>query len=417
MRTKLCKGALCLLLTSATALGFMVSHVAALSHSFAPNDPAFSQFHSTYQQIGAPEAWQANLPCSSVKVAVLDTGVTENADLKGLVVAQHNFVDGSNNAADDNGHGTKVASIIASRLNDNFGVPGLCPGAQLIVGKVSDSSNNTTSNRIIQGINWAVDSSAGVINLSVAESPGYPVDPTMKAAIQRAVSRGVVVVMGAGNNGSSDPSSNNWASESPEAIRVAGVDVSNAIYPASNHGSWVDIAALYSFPVDNLTGIWGTAGGTSFAVPQAAAAAAQLLAFSPGLTPDQAKQKLMSSGTKVPGLDVGCSCVLNLNSALLATGYKPATTTSTAQTTLTAPAETARLTLSVKGGGSARVGSSAKCSHVCTLRLQDGARLTASAYPKHGWRFGSWSGLCKGVKPRCSLKVKTGRLGVRFIKK
>jgi thermitase len=178
----------------------------------------------------------------------LDTGANLNNDLKGLIVGQINLAGNNNDITDTLKHGTMVASIIGATMGDKLGVPGICPGVQLLIAKVTDSSNRTSGALLASGLQWALAQGARVINVSLGESPGGPPDENVRNAVQLAVSRGTVVVMAAGNTGSSDPTSNSMASSNDAAIRVGGARLDNSVDPGSNRGAWVDLAAPFTFP-------------------------------------------------------------------------------------------------------------------------------------------------------------------------
>lgn len=140
-----------------------------------------------------------------VEVAVIDTGIDmEHEDLMDRIQDGYNAITGANenDYADDskNGHGTHVAGIIAATGNNGIGI---CGGAgafpiSILPVKVLDSAGVGTMYDIAQGIKWAVDNGAEVINLSLgARLPDFPV--TLAEAVEYAQSNGVVVVAAAGN--------------------------------------------------------------------------------------------------------------------------------------------------------------------------------------------------------------------------
>ena len=156
-----------------------------------PDDPYYSyQWHldnPEYGGINSEEAWALNhqTPGQGVIVAVLDTGVAyENYGsqyLQAPDLAQTSFVptedcwDFANSDAhpnDDNGHGTHVTGTIAQSTGNNLGVAGVAYKATIMPVKVLDNSGSGTVQWITDGIYWATDHGAQVINMSL----GWPVD-------------------------------------------------------------------------------------------------------------------------------------------------------------------------------------------------------------------------------------------------
>jgi hypothetical protein len=417
MRSKLYMlGALCLLIA-----GCATAAALAASSGFTPNDPGYNDYRQYYEQVGAPASWSAVLPCKNVKVAILDTGANLNNDLKGLIVGQINLAGNNNDITDTLKHGTMVASIIGATMGDKLGVPGICPGVQLLIAKVTDSSNRASGALVASGLQWALAQGARVINVSLGESPGGPPDENVRNAVQLAVSRGTVVVMAAGNTGSSDPTSNSMASSNDAAIRVGGARLDNSVDPGSNRGAWVDLAAPFTFPASWDGDVYGTVNGTSFSTAVVSGAVAQLLSYQPNLTPDQVKKYLMSSCTQTIDKSlIACGGVIDIPAALSAAGFAPTQSTTTSQTSTTATKTNttpkATIRIAVSGGGTIRVGNSVKCSRSCTTSFVAGATVRVAATATRKSRFVSWQGLCKGNKPKCSFTAKTGTVYAKFKK-
>ncbi|MFI6817678.1 S8 family peptidase [Nonomuraea sp. NPDC050328] len=125
------------------------------------------------EQIGAPHAWQQGWAGKGVTVAVLDSGYdAAHPDLKGAVVQERNF-SGDPDISDPFGHGTHVASIVASRGEKYRGV---APGASPAIGKVGGRSGMTDST-VLAGMEWAaLEVKAKVVNLSLGAVDGVELD-------------------------------------------------------------------------------------------------------------------------------------------------------------------------------------------------------------------------------------------------
>ena len=193
----------------------------------------------------------SNTPKGNTKVAVIDTGVTAIPDLSGQVITGYNFINNSNNANDDNGHGTFVTSIIASRVNNSAGIAGVNDRVNIIPVKILDSEGKGFLSDLVQGIQYAIDQNVNIINLSLASTSFSPV---LNNIIELAYQRGIIVVAAAGNSGTNitspsvSPLNNdgnkNWV------IGVGAIDNRNNRPSYSNYGLGVDVVA----PGDKIIG-------------------------------------------------------------------------------------------------------------------------------------------------------------------
>jgi len=268
-----------------------------------PNDPGFS-LEWGMSKIQAPAAWSISHGSSSVAVAILDTGISAtHPDLAGKVVQQVNF---SSSATLDDvfGHGTHVAGIAAAVTNNGLGVAGLGWNTSLMNVKVLGDNGFGSYSAIAQGITWAADNGAQVVNMSLS---GTTASSTLERAVNYAWSRGVVVAAAAGNNGSSTPV---YPAYYANAIAVAATDSVDHLASFSDFGSWVDVAApgvnIYStYP----GGGYAYLSGTSMAAPYVAGEAALLFATlvdtnGDGVLNDEVRSCIQASADNV-GLPIG----------------------------------------------------------------------------------------------------------------
>jgi serine protease len=200
------------------------------------NDPCFKyQWH--LRQIHAPEAWALGTGKGAV-VAVIDTGVTQVADLAGTrFVPGYNFLANNANAADDHGHGTHVAGTIAQTTNNKVGVAGVAPDVAIMPLKVLSARGSGSVSAIAQSIRWAADHGANVINMSLG---GPSPIATMANAIKYARNKGVVVIAAAGNDGKGRVG---YPAAYPGVFAVAATQFDESTTFYSNWGPEVDIAA------------------------------------------------------------------------------------------------------------------------------------------------------------------------------
>ncbi len=242
--------------------------------------------------LSATTAWAAG-SASSQLVAVLDTGVDgAHPDLAGVVVPGKDLVASGDARTDPNGHGTHVAGIIAALGGNGIGGAGLAQGAHVLPVRVLDASGLGNDGVVAQGVLWAVEQGATVLNLSLAgDSPSA----LLTAAIQHALDKGVVVVAGSGNSGEKgDPVL--YPAATPGVIAVGAVNRDSARPAWSSTGSHLALVAPGASIVSTVPGggyeAWS---GTSMASPFVAAAAALLKQAEPRLTPAQVRARLMSS--------------------------------------------------------------------------------------------------------------------------
>ncbi len=226
-----------------------------------PDDPWFASQWGL-NKIQAPLAWDITTGSSSVCIAILDTGVELNhPDLAGKIVASKNFTT-SSTANDVGGHGTHVAGIAAAITNNKVGVAGLGYNSTIMNVKVLGDDGYGSYSWIAQGIIWATDNGAKVINMSLG---GTSASSTLESAVNYAWNKGVVVVAAAGNEGTSAPC---YPAYYTKTIAVAATDSNDKVTSWSNYGSWVDVAApgvaIYSTLKGNN---YGFGSGTSMATP------------------------------------------------------------------------------------------------------------------------------------------------------
>lgn len=250
-----------------------------------PDDPAVlngSAWH--LEKIQAPSAWNTSLG-SNVVVAVLDSGVNYlHPDLAPSLLPGHDFVEGDADPSDDFGHGTAVAGVVAATGNNGFGLAGVAFGAKILPVKVMDAFGYAAYSAIADGIHYAVDHGARVINLSVA---GSEPSATLQSAIDYAWSNNVIVVAAAGNTASDAPQ---YPAACASVVAVAATTAEDSLAKFSSFGTNIALAApgeAILTTTRNLTTLFAAGSGTSLACPMVAAGAALVTAVHPALTNSQ----------------------------------------------------------------------------------------------------------------------------------
>jgi serine protease len=193
-----------------------------------------------------------------VRVAVVDTGVAyanrgrlrRSPDLSpSRILRGHDFVSHDAFANDENGHGTFVASTIAAAVDNGYGMVGIAYGASIIPVRVLNASGGAGSARIAEGIRYAANRAAQVINVSIelVDPVAFPPRalsitsaPEIREAIAYAHAHGAVVVAAAGNLGQSDVPSRRLARD---IIYVGGTTEHGCLGDYSNFGPGLDLVA------------------------------------------------------------------------------------------------------------------------------------------------------------------------------
>jgi len=280
----------------------------------SPNDPSFAEQWGLNNtggagctpdaDIDAPEAWDITHGIPDIHIAILDSGIDQDhEDLASEVALYANFTD-SPTWDDLYGHGTHVAGIAAAVTNNNIGVAGVGYDASLMNVKVLNDSGSGAYSWIANGIVWATDNGAKVINMSL----GGPVKSrTLENAVKYAWNKGVVLVAAAGNSDNPSPT---YPARYDNVIAVAATDCNDRQASFSSYGKWVDVAApgvniLSTFPNHpykigkSLSYDYGS--GTSMSTPHVAGLAGLVWATGKCSTAPCVRNRIESNADKISG--------------------------------------------------------------------------------------------------------------------
>lgn len=250
-----------------------------LDAGVVPDDALYSQYQWNLPIIHTEKGWSVTKGSKNVAVAVIDTGVdTNHPDLRNHLLEGFNALDDTKPPMDEMGHGTHVAGIISAIVNNLEGVAGMTWYNPILPVKVLDDTGAGNTYSVAQGIIWATDHGAKVINMSLGN---YADAEFLHDAVKYAFNRDVVLVAASGNDNTDRPG---YPAAYPEVLAVSAIDENQARAPFSNYGSYIDVMApgvsiASTYPNNQYAAL----SGTSMASPHVAALAALIRSVNPDL--------------------------------------------------------------------------------------------------------------------------------------
>lgn len=251
--------------------------------------------HETMQ---IPERQSTVLTGKNIKIAILDTGVDLNhpdLNITDGVCVLSQCTDSYN---DDNGHGTHVAGIIGAKDND-IGIVGVAPDAELYTIKALNSRGRGTTSTFMAGLDWAISKDVDIINLSLTTDVE---DLGIKAMIDKAYQKGILVIAAAGNEGTESGTSETvmYPAKFSNVIAVSAIGKNLTRIPTSSTGMEVELTApgdyIYStYPTALKADGYAEMTGTSMAAPFVTGLAALYKEKYPLLTHIEMRQLLQET--------------------------------------------------------------------------------------------------------------------------
>jgi len=245
--------------------------------------------------------YRFNYTGAGVTAFIIDTGIrADHVEFTGRVGTGFSAVADGNGTNDCNGHGTHVSGTVGGTTW------GVAKAAKLVPVRVLDCAGSGSLSSVIAGIDWAAGTTdrPAVANLSLGSSYSN----TVNAAVAGAVSKGITMVVAAGNSNAN--ACNYSPASEPTAITVGATTSTDARASYSNYGSCLDVFA----PGSSITSAWltsatatNTISGTSMASPHVAGVAALALQANPQATPAAVASFLASNASlnKVTSVGAG----------------------------------------------------------------------------------------------------------------
>ncbi|MCR3906647.1 MAG: S8 family serine peptidase [Tenericutes bacterium] len=284
-----------------------------------PGDPLLGDQYAI-ELMGVNMAWTFTEGSADITIAIIDTGIDTDHDeftgrLSTLSYNSRTKQVGLAFVEDDNGHGTAITGVIGANKDNSKGIAGIVQNSVLLVIKANnlddpdttevDESKQFSDSAIIEGIYYAVNQGADIINLSLG---GTYANPLTEDAIEYARLNDVIVVAASGNDGTNEKL---YPASFEGVISVGAVDETSTIWDTaeagSNYNDKVDLTAPgVSIVTTGLNNQYVTSTGTSLAAPQVTGVLGLMLSYFTDLSDDQIISQLLNTAIDQgdPGYDI-----------------------------------------------------------------------------------------------------------------
>jgi len=249
-----------------------------------PDDVLYDQ-QKNLQAINIEAAWEAGITGKDVKIAVIDSGMMEHADLDSDRIEGKSYVSmDENDYSDENGHGTTIVGMLAAEYDNEKGISGMTQ-SDISVRKIFSANQHVSIDYFAQAIKDAVDDGCQVINISVGTPNRHKV---LKEAIEYAAQKNVIVVAAAGG----DKDTMYYPAAYKNVIGVAALDENKEpIEEAANNKSiYVTAPGTKIIGLSSFDGYTRDEKGASFAAVHVTAMAAFAKQVYPDMTVEHFKE-------------------------------------------------------------------------------------------------------------------------------
>ncbi|MGM0853935.1 MAG: S8 family serine peptidase [Bacillota bacterium] len=276
-----------------------------------PNDPYFNNQSRDFEVMKVLEAWENYNPIEEVTVAIVDSGIDlKHPELRSRLIEGKNFINEGEPPVDRSGHGTHVAGLVGAVTNNKMGIASAAEKVKLMPVKVFEGKT-TYMSTVIQGIRYAADNGADIINLSLGS---YSNMKALEDAIDYAVDKGALVVGAAGND---DEHAVLYPATYSNVLAIGSVDSTTLTKSTfSNYGKAVDVSAPGTNIFSTWMGGYEKLDGTSMSTAIASSVSSMVKQQYPFLKGLQVKDVLENSTTPLPEVDLLGTGLINAEEAL-----------------------------------------------------------------------------------------------------
>lgn len=254
-------------------------------------------------KMNAQQAWDLSTGSAAVRVAITDDAIlTTHVDLANKIVATYDAPSGGTNAnpcgTNNGNHGTHVSGSAGAQTNNGTGVASIGYNVSLMAVKIGNCNGSLTHG--YEGINWAANNGANVINMSWG---GGGFSNYGQNICNAAVNAGAILVAAAGNDGTNQQF---YPAAYTSVVAVASTTTNDAKSSFSQYGTWVDIAApgsaIYS---TYATSLYSRIQGTSMASPNVAGLLGLMKSYAPNVSNQNLINCLYASATNINQVNAG----------------------------------------------------------------------------------------------------------------
>lgn len=244
-------------------------------------------------------AWNISKGTATSIISVIDEGIFSNPDLDDNIInsRSYNFVNNNYDISPktyNEYHGTHVAGVIISNVDNGYGIAGVCPNCQVINMKVMDEYNGVDTQTLVNAVLLSVSNGAEIISMSLGGSEYSSYEDYVFTELTK---QGIIFVGASGNDGTYEKS---YPAGYNSVIAVGATDNTDSIASFSNRGSWVDIYA----PGEQIISSCGYSkycfsSGTSMATPIVSGVIGLMKSMRKDLSKDEALSILKMSSDQL----------------------------------------------------------------------------------------------------------------------